>query len=638
MKRLGFKKALVTTVSIMMLLSLSITIYVSNQILIRTATEDLKSSVLHSATYESYRIAEHVQKSAATVQGLANLYSKYNYDSAHEKLMELSAVVGSVHKVTAGFEDGRSYASKIDGNFPGGVGDLTKYDPRTRPWFKSGRASNGLTLSDVFFTTTSQEPMLGALHPVDQGVLLVDIRLNHLHGFLKEMKIAEGATGIITDGKGMILASTAEYAPIQKNIHTLPELSDITSAIFADEYTFHSIESNNKEQLLVSKRITLVTGVTWYLMISVDTDIAFANVNAASWKLNSLAFVIACLSIIVLTIVLNNQYKPVLELKATIQKLAEGEGDLTRQLEVTTQDDLGAIARNINTFTNNLRTMMLEVQTMTNKLSEGVNALRSQESQTTVILSDQLNETDQVVTAMEQLSVSAVRVAEHAANTVQFTKEADLVADKSKATLLSTQKSLQTLSSEVEQSTQNVTTMSNETQDISSILSIIGSIAEQTNLLALNAAIEAARAGEQGRGFAVVADEVRALAGRTQQSTSEIEVALGTLQEGANAVVIAIERTAGTSQNAVDEAKVVATNLGELTGYVTQINELSLKISTSAQEQNTVVEEIRSNMSRIHDMVEKLNSNGICMQAETENIDTIKTQLDTIVSKFKLTA
>lgn len=636
MNRLGFRKALVSVMAVLLLLALSITIVVSNQVVKNTASEDLKHSILNSATYESYRIASHVEKSAKTVQGLAKLYEKYNGNIAPEKLMDLSAVVSGVHKVTAGFKDGSSYSSKPDKNFPGGVGDISKYDPRSRPWFKLGLASDGLALSDVFFTTVGQQPMLGAIHPVNQGVLLVDIRLNHLNDLLKKMKVVDGAAGIVTDGEGMVLASTAKFAKIRKKLNSITDIAPLTSNIFTHEDTFNSLTIDGKESVLISKKINLVDGTNWYLMIVVDTDVAFASVNAAVWKLNSLAFIIAAISIMLLLFVLSRLYQPVLELKNTVKKLSDGEGDLTSRLAVRSDDDLGDIAHGINAFIESLQTMMIDVQLMTTKLSSGVEVLRDQEQQSSSILKEHMSETDQVVTAMEELSYSAQRVSENANNTVNFTKEADAVADKSKGTIVSAQQSLQTLVDEVGLATTDVTTMNKETQDIASILSVIGSIAEQTNLLALNAAIEAARAGEQGRGFAVVADEVRALAGKTQQSTSEIESALTSLKNGANSVVNSIERTGNTSQDAVNEAQAVATNLGNLTDYVTQINELSVQISTSASEQNTVIQEINNNMSRIHNMVDGLSSKGQGLRNETDNISSINQQLVRIVGKFKL--
>jgi methyl-accepting chemotaxis protein len=280
--------------------------------------------------------------------------------------------------------------------------------------------------------------------------------------------------------------------------------------------------------------------------------------------------------------------------------------------------------------------MMLDVKRVSIRLSEGLDVLKTHSDESTAILGKHQQETDQVVTAVEELSVTAELVAENAQDTAMFTQEANASGETSKETIINAQKSLKRLAQEVESATVNVANMSQETQDIGSILNVIGAIAEQTNLLALNAAIEAARAGEQGRGFAVVADEVRALAGRTQASTGEIEQALAKLQKESVSVVSSIDSTRNTSQQTVSEAAAVAESLETMTGFVTKINDLSSQIASSAQEQNAVIREISQNMSRIHIMVQELTTMGISVNQETNQIHDVNAQLNNIVASFKL--
>jgi len=237
---------------------------------------------------------------------------------------------------------------------------------------------------------------------------------------------------------------------------------------------------------------------------------------------------------------------------------------------------------------------------------------------------------------MAELSSTAELVVQNSEEAARFTQEANLTGDMSKNTILKAQESLSVLAKEVAKSTVDVERMSKETQDIASILTVIGGIAEQTNLLALNAAIEAARAGDQGRGFAVVADEVRALAQRTQQSTGEIDDALIKLQQGSESVVSSIESTKITSEETINEAAGVASSLETMTGFVTKINDLSMLISNSANEQNSVIQEITQNMESIHSMVENLNKKGSSTLQETQNIADTNNQLASIVGKFKL--
>lgn len=189
---------------------------------------------------------------------------------------------------------------------------------------------------------------------------------------------------------------------------------------------------------------------------------------------------------------------------------------------------------------------------------------------------------------------------------------------------------------EVEAMALNIQTMNEDTHKISTVLSVIGEIADQTNLLALNAAIEAARAGEQGRGFAVVADEVRTLAARTQQSTSEINEMLTRLRNGADTVVRAMDATKLSCQQTADTTASVNNSLDSMTSSVMQINDLGIQIATAAEEQSSVTEEINRNMTMIQNMVAQLTDNSDKTMESTHSLASSNEQLVAIVGQFKL--
>lgn len=659
MNRIGFKNMLLIVVTSLLVIALAIISYIAIDKFEESKKSSLITNMIEVSESDASHIQSYISKYSQPLVDLAALYRKRNYTRDHEIHMEVAARAAGITKLTLGFEDGRSYTSKPSNKtFPGGVGIPSKYDPRTRDWYKLGKESSGLALSDVF-ATKKGELLLLAVHPIDGGVLASDVRLAHLQMLIEPVEaiadeksavaanadadavelIEEAYTGsftMIVDQNGMVLASTGVIATAQDNINEIEGLSDFAGHMVKQTSLVEDLTMKNIESVVVATRIELEGSEPWYLLIAVDKKTAFAPVYEASWQLLILVTIISLFFVVILIVLLNRIYRPVIALKELVLNLSSGSGDLTQRLTVSSADDLGQIAVAINSFIESLQLMLLDVKRVSGRLSEGVTELKTHSDQSASILGKHQQETDQVVTAVEELSVTAELVAENAQETAVFTQEANSSGETSKQTIIDAQQSLQRLSHEVEGATTTVTTMSQETQDIASILNIIGAIAEQTNLLALNAAIEAARAGEQGRGFAVVADEVRALAGRTQASTAEIEVALDKLQHGSVSVVNSIKSTSNTSQQTVSEAAAVAASLETMTGFVEKINDLSTQIASSAQEQNVVIREISENMSRIHSMAQELTVTGSDVNQETNNIQEVNGELNTIIGDFIL--
>ncbi|MEI6897039.1 MAG: methyl-accepting chemotaxis protein [Psychromonas sp.] len=635
MKQLGFKNTLIIVVVGLLVSALGMTSYLAINTLEETAERSLLHSLMEASRYEAENIHVYVAKQSLPVANLAALYKKNHYTKDHEKFLEIGALVSGITKLTLGFDDGRSYSSRSSESFPNGVGIPSKYDPRTRSWYQLGHDTSGLTLSEVFLTKDGI-PLMLAVHPVEGGVLASDVRLTRLQSLLEGINVIDNAQGLIVDDNGIILASTFEDVQAQDNINDISELSGFSTKLANTETVVEELSLNGKVRILVATRINLDGGKPWSLMISVNKATAFALVNKASWQLLILASTITVFFVIILIFVLNRIYRPVIALKELVTNLSSGDGDLTQRLVVSSTDDLGQIATGINRFIESLQVMMLDVKKVSARLSEGVDVLKVHSQKSTDILDQHQSETDQVVTAVEELSVTAEMVAADAQETAIFTQEANRSGETSKEIITNAQSSLEHLSQEVETATVNVANMSQETQEIGSILNVIGAIAEQTNLLALNAAIEAARAGEQGRGFAVVADEVRALASRTQTSTGEIEQALDKLQKESVSVVSSIDSTRNTSLKTVGEAAAVAESLETMSGFVTKINDLSIQIASSAKEQNMVIREVSQNMAHIHTMVQELTTTGVSVNQETSHISEVNNQLNEIVASFKL--
>ncbi len=333
---------------------------------------------------------------------------------------------------------------------------------------------------------------------------------------------------------------------------------------------------------------------------------------------------------------LNKIITDMVVLKNRIETLSTGEADLTSRLEIATRDELGDIGHSVNNFISYLQAMMLDISKSSIEITEGITQLNSQSERNNQALTSHTSETELAVTAITQMNSSAEAVAQSAAQTASSTQQANKEAKASKLTVVDASNSVIALVEEMDKATNSIHTMSENTKQIVSVLGVIGGIAEQTNLLALNAAIEAARAGEQGRGFAVVADEVRSLASRTQSSTAQIEQILSTLQRDATMAEKVMTETKNSCQKVATNTSRVTSSLDVMTGSIVQINDLGSQIATASEQQSAVTDEISRNMHTIEAMALELLQNSQQTALSTQNLSAANEQLNVLVSKFKL--
>lgn len=323
-------------------------------------------------------------------------------------------------------------------------------------------------------------------------------------------------------------------------------------------------------------------------------------------------------------------------LRENIDLLSKGNADLTTRVEIKANDEVGEIGNSVNNFINYLHTLMLSVNNSSVKISNSLTQVEDQTKLTHCIILGHVKETEQAVTAMEEMSTTANIVATNAAEAATSTQQIHDSVSQSKSTVVRASSNVQTLLDDVEDTVVNIESMAQHTQQISAVLTVIGEIAEQTNLLALNAAIEAARAGEQGRGFAVVADEVRALAARTQNSTSEINAMLAKLNSGVNAVVSAMDKTKERCITTATDTQEVNQDLDNMEMAISTISELTIQIASAAEEQSTVSAEVTRNMSEIQLIVNELSNNAEHTTTTTQELGNMNTELKEVVNKFNL--
>ncbi|MDF2073730.1 methyl-accepting chemotaxis protein [Ectopseudomonas mendocina] len=291
--------------------------------------------------------------------------------------------------------------------------------------------------------------------------------------------------------------------------------------------------------------------------------------------------------------------RPLQQIKANLDDIAAGEGDLTRRLPVTSDDELGQLAGSFNRFVEKVHGLVRQIVEMTGQLTELVNQVSDQAQRSEQAMAQQRHETDQVATAINEMSAAAHEVAKSAQNAAEAAQQTDREGQAAKSVVDGSIQRIHSLVEDIRSSGVSLDSLQQDVQSIVSVLDVIRSIAEQTNLLALNAAIEAARAGEAGRGFAVVADEVRALASRTQQSTQEIQGMIDRLQQGTQQSVTSMRRSSDAGELTSEQANKAGESLDAIAQLIATINAMNAQIASAAEEQTAVAEEINRSVHQI---------------------------------------
>lgn len=328
-----------------------------------------------------------------------------------------------------------------------------------------------------------------------------------------------------------------------------------------------------------------------------------------------------------------NAFKRIID---SLNDIASGGGDLTQRLDDSGRDEVAMMGRSFNQFVAKIQGLIGQIADTGAQLTKSAGNMTENSTETKYSMNQQESKVEQVATAMNEMTATVQEVARHAAEASDAAQDADREAVAGSQIVTQVVNAINDLANEVRDSAATITSLEQSTEQIGTVLDVIRGVAEQTNLLALNAAIEAARAGEHGRGFAVVADEVRTLASRTQQSTQEIHSMIEKLQEGSKSAVAAMEQSQQKTSKVVDEANRAGEALNTITGAVSRIAEMNTQIATAAEEQSAVSEDINKNVVSISTLAQQAAASAEYTASLSHDLLQVSDSLQQSISVFKV--
>ncbi|WP_019341109.1 methyl-accepting chemotaxis protein [Stutzerimonas stutzeri] len=332
----------------------------------------------------------------------------------------------------------------------------------------------------------------------------------------------------------------------------------------------------------------------------------------------------------------NSIVRPIQRIKDNLDDIAAGDGDLTHRLQIASQDEVGELASSFNRFVDKIHGMVSQMVEVTSQLTELVGEVAAQARRSEIAMAQQRQETDQVATAIHEMSAAAQEVAQSAQNAANAAQQTDQEGQDAKRVVDGSVQRIHSLVQDIRESGASVNSLQKDVGSIISVLGVIRSIADQTNLLALNAAIEAARAGEAGRGFAVVADEVRALASRTQQSTQEIQGMIDRLEQGTQSAVNAMIRSSEAGESSSEQANRAGVSLDAIAQLIGTINAMNAQIASAAEEQTSVAEEINRSVHQIAVSVDQVADETQQGAQTARNLEQLGNRLGALVKQFRI--
>lgn len=567
---------------------------------------------------------------SAKYQLLNTLAERPADQDAFIEQLNMTREAGEFIAIFAGLTDGTRIGSNGRTFFVNG------YDPRTRPWYKKAIEEKKMVLIGPYEDRTTKEMTFTIARPLVQngqitGIIGADLQLKQLFAEITSFESGANSQLFLLNDQGLVIAHQNQEYQLQPVSKLYPNLKEEVLNKLSGNASLTPVDTANGTKLI---RIVGVPNSSWQLGVEVDEAtemLPFTETLGIQFLISLAIFLMVMLTVALMVKVL---LKDLQRVGYALGNIAKGEGDLTQRIQSRSTDEVGKLANDFNHFVKSLHSTIGKLEVTAVDLSSQSGIIADKTEQNSQKIYQQRNETNAVAEAVDQLAQSTQDIIQHVHNANSQVDQTLSLGQDGIRQVSKSQRSVNDLASKLDSASDVVTRLNNHAQGITGILNTIEEIAEQTNLLALNAAIEAARAGEAGRGFAVVADEVRSLSQRTSSSTSEIQQVMESVQQSATEATQLMQASSLLAEESVADAGQAKEMLTQILEAVEAISHLATHISSATEQQAALSEEIHSNTDTIRGVADDLARDADESEQQVKKLSQLAQDLKQEAGRF----